>query len=332
MRITYCYVYYLLLCILLVVTSNNSFITKVVLNNSSQLSFYDEKYFINNAYVSRINCEHYDDTNNTDEFQNDVYNYALDLANKNNLITVADVGCGSGYKLIKYFGIKSRFKTIGLEIEPTLSFLRDKYPSYQWESSDLHSPPPIDTIDIIICSDVIEHLSNPDILLNWLSLINFKYLVISTPDREGASDIMKQISFLDDAESNRMGPPSNPAHIREWSIYEYKLYLQQYFKIQHHGKIAFEANNKLYIESQFIVAQKYESSCRCNPENEYILYSNYPIDDNYIQIDQSLKMFIQSMTKPCVICTSNFAYIHKDYVISDWKAIINQEDCVKISV
>ena len=156
--IKYCYVYYLLLSIFFIVTSNNSFITKVVLNNITQASYFDEKYFINSAYVSRVDNEHYDDTNNTDEFQNDVYNKALDIVKKNDLITIADVGCGSGYKLIKYFGDKSRYKTIGLEIEPTLSFLRDKYPYYEWESSDLHSPPPIDKIDIIICSDKIKNI------------------------------------------------------------------------------------------------------------------------------------------------------------------------------
>jgi hypothetical protein len=110
------------------------------------------------------------------------------------------------------------------------------------------------------------------------------------------------------------------------------MYLQQYFKLQHHGKIAFEANNKIYIESQFILAQKYESSCRCNPENDYLLYSNYGIDDNYIQIEKSLKMFINSMTKSCVICTNNFSYIHKDYVISDWKTMVNEDNCIKIHV
>jgi len=323
----------LLIYIFIIVVMGNTFITKVVVNNQTQLNYYNENYFIKNNYTSRYECIHYDDTNNTDEFQNDVYNYALNIVEMNNLITIADVGCGSGYKLIKYFGDKTKYRTIGLEIEPTLSFLRNKYPNYQWESSDLYKPPVIDTIDMIICSDVIEHLSNPDILLNWLSSINFKYLVISTPDREGQSDIMKEISFLDDAESNRIGPPSNPAHMREWSINEYKMYLQQYFNVIYHGKLAFEARGKIYIESQFILAKNYDSeSCRCNPENEYLLVSNYGSDDKYIQIEQSLNIFLQEMKKPFAICTSNTSYLQNKHILnSNWQSIVNEHDnCVKI--
>ena len=68
-----------LILLLLLINCNNEFISKIVVNNNSQLNYYNEKYFIKNNYISRYECEHYDDTNNTDEFQNDVYNYALNL-------------------------------------------------------------------------------------------------------------------------------------------------------------------------------------------------------------------------------------------------------------
>lgn len=41
------------------------------------------------------------------------------------LITI-DVGCGSGWKLVKY--LSEEFHTIGIETEPALSFLRKTYP------------------------------------------------------------------------------------------------------------------------------------------------------------------------------------------------------------
>ena len=34
--------------------------------------------------------------------------------------TVYDIGCGSGFKLIKYLG---HYETVGFDVEPTVSFL-----------------------------------------------------------------------------------------------------------------------------------------------------------------------------------------------------------------
>jgi hypothetical protein len=37
-----------------------------------------------------------------------------------------DVGCGSGWKLVNF--LSAEFHTIGIETEPALTFLRNKYP------------------------------------------------------------------------------------------------------------------------------------------------------------------------------------------------------------
>jgi hypothetical protein len=41
-------------------------------------------------------------------------------------LTVIDVGCGAGWKLVHY--LAKEFKTIGVETEPAISFLRKTYP------------------------------------------------------------------------------------------------------------------------------------------------------------------------------------------------------------
>ena len=46
--------------------------------------------------------------------------------NSGRKLTVIDVGCGSGWKLVNY--LSKEFKTIGVETEPALSFLRKTYP------------------------------------------------------------------------------------------------------------------------------------------------------------------------------------------------------------
>ena len=54
--------------------------------------------------------------------------------NSGRKLTVIDVGCGSGWKLVNY--LSEEFKTIGIETEPALTFLREKYPG-QVTLSDL---------------------------------------------------------------------------------------------------------------------------------------------------------------------------------------------------
>ena len=46
--------------------------------------------------------------------------------NSERKLTVIDIGCGSGWKLVNY--LSKEFETIGIETEPAISFLREKYP------------------------------------------------------------------------------------------------------------------------------------------------------------------------------------------------------------
>ena len=133
--------------------------------------------------------------------------------------TVLDIGSGSGYKLIKYF---NHLNPTGLEIEPTLSWLRNKYPDNNWVESNFYEE--IGNFDLIICSDVIEHIDDPDTLVNFINKIGFKFLVISTPERNEIQRYQK--GYLWD------GPPLNLSHYREWTLAEFNNYISQFFNVK----------------------------------------------------------------------------------------------------
>jgi 16S rRNA A1518/A1519 N6-dimethyltransferase RsmA/KsgA/DIM1 with predicted DNA glycosylase/AP lyase activity len=67
-------------------------------------------------------------------FQEEVYllaKYLLQQMSKQKFnagrkLTVIDVGCGAGYKTVHV--LSKEFRTIGVETEPALSFLRKTYP------------------------------------------------------------------------------------------------------------------------------------------------------------------------------------------------------------
>jgi hypothetical protein len=186
----------------------------------------DNSFFISKNYESNLNASHHDDTKFTDEGQKEVYEFSKKLADEENLNLIVDIGCGSGYKLIKYFNEKN---TIGIETEPCFSHLKKRYPDKRWiesEQSGINFPNFEGKCDLIICSDVIEHIINPQNLLNYISQFDFKYLIISTPDRAILRD-----KFATHGLKNWYGPPLNPCHVREWEHDEFFKFLNLNFEI-----------------------------------------------------------------------------------------------------
>ncbi len=177
-------------------------------------------YHIAVGYRHRQETVYFDDTALTDEWQREVYLEAATLMARNQLSTVYDVGCGSGYKLITYLG---QYDTIGFDLPETVAFLRKKYPDRKWisELSDVGTA----KADLVICADVIEHVLDPNILLDFLTTVCGHYLVLSTPDR----------SLLHSQKSDLfLGPPMNPYHVREWTFDEFAAYISEHFDIVNH--------------------------------------------------------------------------------------------------
>ena len=186
-------------------------------------------YEIDSRYIINEISTQFDDSQFTDEFQNEVYDYAKMLAVQNSYKTILDLGCGSGYKLIKFFG-DSEFKKYGIDVEKTCAPLRTKYPNATWISYDMDNEIGLPNrlpkdIDLIICADVIEHLRDPDRLMKLLGEINYKLLILSTPDR----------GIIQSRNGKVFGPPDNPHHIREWNTTEFNSYVKKHLNILGHG-------------------------------------------------------------------------------------------------
>ena len=115
-------------------------------------------FFEQPSYVARLSNHFYDDTCESDNWQKQVYLYAREVANHTGVTSVADVGTGSGFKLIRYFGDLPL--TIGLDLKPTVSWLRKRYPSRLWLESSLERDFRPPQVDLVIASDVIEHIPN----------------------------------------------------------------------------------------------------------------------------------------------------------------------------
>ena len=181
----------------------------------------NKEFGVHDEYSARETWEHFDDTSFTDEWQNEVYEYARAKFVETGCKRAIDFGCGSGFKLVKYF---PRPDTIGVEVDPSYSYLRKTYPDRAW-FSDLDRANAEVPADMLICSDVIEHMPNPSELLTKFATTSCRYFIISTPSLE---------LMADKGWSPRLGPPRNPSHIREWSAVEFGSYVSRFLRIIEH--------------------------------------------------------------------------------------------------
>jgi hypothetical protein len=205
------------------------------------------EFEIRSGYKHRQTYSHFDDTSFKDEWQSDVYIRAAKLMQDEQLCTVHDVGCGSGYKLIRYLG---DYDTTGFEVPDTLEFLQRSYPERKWKAatpSDSQVP-----AELVICSDVIEHVLDPEVLIRFLISLTHKWLLISTPDRG---------ILYSRTSAYQLGPPRNPDHVREWNFNEFHRFVERYVDIKEH----FICNRD--DATQVVIATRRKPLCRPSPPN-----------------------------------------------------------------
>lgn len=174
-------------------------------------------YFIKAGYRCNLKPAQYRDTpDDALAYQLAVYQFATAQISELGLATVLDVGCGLGLKL-KEFILPTGAAITGVDVRESIAVCAKTHTFGRWFVDNIEDPQANlgDPFDLIICADVIEHLLDPDTLLNYFRRWSHPktHIILSTPER----DIRRG--------ENDMGPPGNGAHVREWNGEELKRYL-----------------------------------------------------------------------------------------------------------
>lgn len=177
------------------------------------------KYFLPKDYSIRSEHVLYTDAPSELTYQPYVYKLAEHFVDQANLKYVIDIGCGSAGKLK---GLANKCKIIGLDSPIGVAMAKDTIPHGEFIEHDLEKTIPafdknIIEQSVIICSDVIEHLQQPDNLASQLAKLAevAPFVIISTPDRDRSRGWVDQ------------GPPANPAHVMEWNGTEFVRFLKE---------------------------------------------------------------------------------------------------------
>ena len=170
-------------------------------------------------------------------FQQDVYRFAADLALKK---SVLDIGCSYPKKLEKFILPVTKDIT-GIDLPEIIDWIKEDVQWGQWIACDIEKESlDLDKkFDLIICADVVEHLDNPNVLMEMIKKhSNEKTLiVISTPD---GNTTLKQNN----------GKPANIQHKQEWGRDEFKAYLQ--------------SSGLDILESRYVIEQQIKPVYICN--------------------------------------------------------------------
>lgn len=176
------------------------------------------RYFLDERYQERVSPEYFRDEGMEAVWQPDVYPEAAALGRILGAKTIVDLGCGDGSKLAQ---LHPEFEIVGIDYGPNIEACRERYDIGAWIEFDLDSdePFPLKAVDgaVIVCADVIEHLIRPERMLRHVrSALDSggDAFVLSTPERDLAEG------------PGHLGPPRNPAHVREWNTEELRRFLE----------------------------------------------------------------------------------------------------------
>lgn len=142
--------------------------------------------------------------------------------------TVVDVGCGEGFTLANLKLHKVGKKIEGIEyMDEAIQIGKKLHPSITIKKGDIHKLPYADnSIDLVICSEVLEHLERPDLAMKELVRVTKKYLILSVPN-EPWFTIQR---FLRGKNFFRLG--DHPEHIQHWSSRRFVKFVSQFIEVK----------------------------------------------------------------------------------------------------
>jgi SAM-dependent methyltransferase len=205
-----------------------------------------DEYEIRSGYTHRPEPEYFADTQTLSEpivYQPEVYAHAAEAAAALGATRIIDFGCGTGGKLVE---LADRFEIVGIDYGPNIELCRSTYDVGTWLVDDFDAPGPVDVDPagaVVVCSDVIEHVRRPEILLGKLRAAlegGAVAVLISTPERELTYGLWHH------------GPPPNRAHVREWSTRELAALLRR--SGFEHGSVGLTRSNTVRNVAHTILA------------------------------------------------------------------------------
>ena len=160
-------------------------------------------------------------------FLNNFKQLVLEQTKQLNPESILDVGAGEGFMLEMFRKNNVAKKIEGIEYMDEAIKLGNKInPKVKIKKGDIYKLPyKAGTFDLIICTEVLEHLENPKKALTELIRVAKKYIILSVPN-EPLFTIQRIIRG-----KNVMKLGAHPEHIQHWSSGSFEKFIGKQIKI-----------------------------------------------------------------------------------------------------
>lgn len=135
--------------------------------------------------------------------------------------SLLDVGCGEGFTLDKLMQVHAAKKYAGIEyVDAAIALGKKLHPHVPITKGNIYQLPyKANTFDVVLCSEVLEHLEHPEEALKELQRVTKHYLVLSVPN-EPLFTIQRILRG-----KNILGLGAHPEHIQHWSSNQFKIFV-----------------------------------------------------------------------------------------------------------
>lgn len=141
--------------------------------------------------------------------------------------SLLDVGCGEGFTLAKLMDAQVAKKYEGIEyMDEAIALGKKLHPNVPITKGDIYNLPyKANTFDVVLCSEVLEHLEKPEEALQELKRVSKKYVILSVPN-EPLFTIQRLLRG-----KNVLGLGAHPEHIQHWSATRFKAFVAKHLTV-----------------------------------------------------------------------------------------------------
>lgn len=140
---------------------------------------------------------------------------------------IIDIGCGEGL-LLNYIRDELLYKNVfAMDIDPAeISTAQNNIPQAGLMVASAYNLPFTDNqFDLLICTEVMEHLEEPKKALNEFHRITSKFCILSVPNEP----LWRFLNVVRGSYIHRLG--NTPGHLRHWSINDFINFISSKFEI-----------------------------------------------------------------------------------------------------
>lgn len=147
----------------------------------------------------------------------------VELALKTSPVSILDAGCGEGFTLDRLRKECVGRRVIGIDSSKLALRLGKKlHPKLDLKKGDINKLPyKRNTFDLVICSEVLEHLKKPQNALSEAARVSKRHLIITVPNEP----FFMLANLLRGKNISRLG--NHKEHIQHWTYAGFKKFVEK---------------------------------------------------------------------------------------------------------